>query len=67
MDAVEKYRQMKSDMNGILGQGGLVVFYKESERGSAALIMVSMDSRSVDEKLLVAYRDTFCLSRMACH
>ncbi|MCA8038054.1 hypothetical protein LGM46_34340 [Burkholderia arboris] len=59
MDTVEKYRQMRSDMNGILGQGGLVIFSKESERGSAALIMVSVDSRSVDEKLLAAYRDTF--------
>ncbi|WP_155720497.1 hypothetical protein [Burkholderia anthina] len=58
-DTVEKYQQMKSDMNGIIGQGGSVIFSKESERGSAALIVMSVDSRSVDGNLLAAYRDTF--------
>ncbi|WP_212746062.1 hypothetical protein, partial [Burkholderia sp. 4NA327B6] len=39
--------------------GGRAVFSKDNERGSAALIIRSIDARSVDERLLNAYRDAF--------
>lgn len=58
-DTVEKYRTMKSDMDWIVGRGGMAVFSKDNERGSTALIMRSVDARSVDERLLNAYRDAF--------
>ncbi|WP_174973906.1 hypothetical protein [Burkholderia contaminans] len=58
-DTAEKYRKMKSDMDWIIGRGGMAVFSKDNERGSAALIIRSIDARSVDERLLNAYRDAF--------
>ncbi|MDY7803488.1 hypothetical protein [Burkholderia stagnalis] len=58
-DTAEKYRQMKSDMGGIVARGGAIVFSKENDRGSAVLITRGVDSRSVDVKLLDNYRNAF--------
>ncbi|MDR8052480.1 hypothetical protein [Burkholderia cenocepacia] len=58
-DTAEKYRKMKSDMDWIVGRGGMVVFSKDNERGSAVLIMRSIDAQSVNERLLSVYRGAF--------
>ncbi|AWV03303.1 hypothetical protein DM992_28955 [Burkholderia sp. JP2-270] len=58
-DMVEKYRQMKSDMDNVVERGGVVVFSKENERGGAALVMRGIDAGSVYKKLLDIYRGGF--------